>query len=178
MKINIYNRVIEIIQGDITEMATDAIVNAANERLAHGGGVAGAIVRKGGSLIQHESNDWVAEHGRVATGSAAITRGGRLKSRYVIHAVGPVMGSGDEEAKLKSATVSALKLAEQHGLSSLAFPAISTGIFGFPVERCAAIMLRTVADYLRGDTCLQQIIFCLFDEHACALFEKEGRQLS
>ncbi|MBN1479210.1 macro domain-containing protein [candidate division KSB1 bacterium] len=177
MKKNINDSLIEIIRGDITEMATDAIVNAANERLAHGGGVAGAIVRKGGKIIQQESDNWVAQHGRVATGSAAITRGGDLKARYVIHAVGPVMGSGDEDEKLKSATLSALKLAKEYGLSSLAFPAISTGIFGYPVERCARVMLLTVADYLDNETCLERIVFCLFDEHSLQIFTNEIKRL-
>ncbi|MDZ7296341.1 MAG: macro domain-containing protein, partial [candidate division KSB1 bacterium] len=134
MKATIHNTTIELVQGDITEMDTDAIVNAANERLAHGGGVAGAIVRKGGPVIQEESNAWVRAHGRVPTGGAAITSGGSLKARFVIHAVGPVMGSGNEGEKIRQATLASLRLAEEHNLASIAFPAISTGIFGCPMD--------------------------------------------
>ena len=103
-------------------MTTDAIVNAANEHLAHGGGVAGAIVRKGGAQIQKESNEWIKNNGIVKTGSVAITNAGFLRARYVIHAVGPIMGSGNEDFKLESATKNALQLAKNNNLSSIAFP--------------------------------------------------------
>ncbi|NOY57423.1 MAG: macro domain-containing protein [Calditrichaeota bacterium] len=169
--IKINNSTIELIRGDITEMETDAIVNAANEHLAHGGGVAGAIVRKGGSVIQKESNDWVREKGIVKTGSAAITSGGNLKAGYVIHAVGPIMGSGDEDNKLKSATASALQLAEKHALKSVAFPAISTGIFGYPVERCAKVMLESAIEHAKNNALPEKIIFCLWDKHAFEIFQ-------
>ena len=161
---------ITLIQGDITTLAVDAIVNAANEHLQHGGGVAGAISRRGGPVIQQASNDWVAAHGRVLTGSAAITPAGQLRAKYVIHAVGPVMGSGNEDAKLRSATLASLRLADEYKLSSIAFPAISTGIFGYPVERCAQVMLGAVRDYLQGPTGLQQVIFCLYDQHTLDIF--------
>ncbi len=162
---------IELIRGDITEMDTDAIVNAANEHLAHGGGVAGAIVRKGGSVIQKESNDWVRENGIVRTGNAAMTSGGNLQAGYVIHAVGPIMGSGDEDSKLKSATISALQLAAQHGLKSITFPAISTGIFGYPVERCAKVMLEAVIEHAKNNALPKEIIFCLWDNHFLEIFQ-------
>jgi len=152
-------------------MSSDAIVNAANEHLAHGGGVAGAIVRKGGSIIQKESNDWVRGKGIVKTGSAAITSGGNLKARYVIHAVGPIMGSGDEDNKLKSATVSALQLARKRGLKSIAFPAISTGIFGYPVERCAKVMLGAAIEHAKNNDLPKEIIFCLWDNYAFEIFQ-------
>jgi O-acetyl-ADP-ribose deacetylase (regulator of RNase III) len=178
---NMKNRIngcdVELIQGDITAMDTDAIVNAANERLAHGGGVAGAIIRKGGPRIQQESDEWVAHHGLVHTGSAAITGGGDLAAKYVIHAVGPVMGSGDEDAKLRSATQSALDLAVTHKLHSITFPAISTGIFGYPVERCAHVMLSAVLEHLEGETTLQRIVFCLFDEKTLGVFEGKLEKL-
>jgi O-acetyl-ADP-ribose deacetylase (regulator of RNase III) len=173
MEIKKNNCRIELIKGDITEMDTDAIVNAANEQMTHGGGVAAAIARRGGPDIQKESDAWVAKHGRVETGAAAITGGGRLKARYVIHAVGPVMGSGDEDKKLRSATKAALGIAESHQLSSITFPAISTGIFGYPVDRCAHVMLSTVFEYLEKETGIQHVIFCLFDDKSLDTFERE-----
>jgi len=136
---------IELLEGDITEMDTDAIVNAANAALQLGGGVAGAIRRKGGPTIQAEC-DTV---GGTFVGGAVITTGGNLKARHVIHAVGPRMGEGNEDEKLRNATLNSLKVADQRDLKSVAFPAISTGIFGFPVDRCAHIMLTTTIDYLR-----------------------------
>jgi len=132
--------------------------------------VAGAISRKGGPVIQQASNEWVAAHGRVVTGSAAITPAGELKAKYVIHAVGPVMGSGNEDAKLRSATTSALRLADEYQLASIAFPAISTGIFGYPVESCANVMLGAVSEYLQSPTGIQQVIFCLYDQHTLDIF--------
>ena len=163
---------VELIEGDITEMGTDAIVNAANAQLKHGGGVAGAIVRKGGKIIQEESDVWVkAWGGEVSVGSVAITSGGSLPARYVIHAVGPRMGEGDEDAKLGKATLSSLRIADQHNLKSIAFPAISTGIFGYPMDRCAKVMLSTVVEYLKGDTELEKVVFCLFGGDAFKIFK-------
>ncbi|NIA30505.1 MAG: hypothetical protein GWP06_11415, partial [Actinobacteria bacterium] len=159
--VKVKNSTIKLVHGDITEMVTEAIVNAANEHLAHGGGVAGAIARKGGAVIQNESNDWIREKGIVKTGNAAITKGGKLKAEYVIHAVGPIMGSGDEDNKLKSATLSALQLAKKYGLKSIAFPAISTGIFGYPVERCANVMIKAVIEHAKNNALPEEIIFCL-----------------
>jgi len=164
---------IELIKGDITEMTTDAIVNAANERLAHGGGVAGAISRKGGPIIQQESDEWVKTHGPVRTGTAAITNAGKLKTKKVIHAVGPIMGSGDEDHKLKNATTSALELAAKHSLTSIAFPAISTGIFGYPVDRCSKNMLEAVQAFAAKPGSLSKVVFCLWDDVALAAFTKE-----
>lgn len=179
MKVHFRKGIIELVLGDITEMDTDAIVNAANEHLAHGAGVAGAISRKGGPVIQSESSDWVRKHGPVKTGSAAITSGGALKAKYVIHAVGPVYGSGDEAVKLRSATLSALRLAEKHNLTSLAFPAISTGVFGYPVEDCAGSMLSAVIDFFDRQAGIQRVVFCLFDQKTYQVFaealEKTGR---
>ncbi len=172
MQIVINETVIEIRQADITGMATDAIVNAANELLAHGGGVAGAIARKGGAAIQQESSEWVRLHGPVLTGTAAITGAGLLAARYVIHAVGPIMGSGDEDRKLQAATQAALDLADAYGLHSISFPAISTGIFGYPVDRCARIMLSTAATHAQTDTRLHHIVFCLLDARTFGEFGK------
>ena len=138
--------VLALVVGDITAFAADAIVNAANSDLAHGGGVAGAIVRKGGQEIQRES----LEKAPVPVGGAVVTGAGRLPCRWVIHAVGPVWGEGDEEAKLRRAIGSALARAEELGLTSLSMPAISTGIFGYPkAEGCRAIA-EEVARHLRA----------------------------
>lgn len=169
MKVDITNSVIELIDGDITEMDTDAIVNAANAQLILGGGVAGAIRRKGGPTIQQECY----KAGGTFVGGAVITTGGNLKAKFVIHAVGPQMGEGDEDAKLKNATLNSLKLADKHKLQSIAFPAISTGIFGFPIERCAEIMLRTTIDYLKGETGLKKVVFCLFGRESYMAFENQ-----
>ncbi len=170
MKLDSSDSTIELIQGDITEMQTDAIVNAANERLAHGGGVAGAIARKGGASIQNESNQWVKQHGLVKTGQAAITGAGRLKAKYVIHAVGPIMGSGNEDEKLRQATLNSLKLAQAYKIKSLAFPAISTGIFGYPLERCADVMLSATKSFLQQSN-IKTVIFCLFDKKSFEVFK-------
>jgi O-acetyl-ADP-ribose deacetylase (regulator of RNase III) len=162
---------IELVRGDITTLNVDAIVNAANSTLAHGAGVAGAIVRKGGQSIQDESDAWVCSRGPVPPGSAAITSGGTLSARYVIHAVGPRMGEGEEDAKLRSAAQESLRLAKKHNLTSIAFPAISTGVFGFPIDRCARIMLTAAMEHLRSEPGLRRIVFCLFDEHARGIFQ-------
>jgi O-acetyl-ADP-ribose deacetylase (regulator of RNase III) len=169
MEKRIDNTIIRLEKDDITEMNTDAIVNAANKYLKHGGGVAGAIVRKGGYIIQEES-DKIAP---TEVGEAVITTAGKLKTKYVIHAVGPMMGEGDEDNKLRNATLNSLKLADKHNLKSIAFPAISTGIFGYPKDRCAKIMLETVIDYVKGKTGLQTIAFVLFDDSTYNIFEKE-----
>ncbi len=165
--------VIELVQGDITEMETDAIVNAANAHLVLGGGVAGAIRRKGGPAIQEECNRIGGTH----VGGAVITTAGNLKAKHVIHAVGPQMGEGDEDRKLRDATLNSLKLADQHHLESMSFPAISTGIFGYPLDRCARIMLSTTIDYLKGETGLGRVVFCLYGEESFSAFADElGRQ--
>jgi O-acetyl-ADP-ribose deacetylase (regulator of RNase III) len=169
MEVTIGNSTMRLVQGDITELAVDAVVNAANAQLILGGGVAGAIRRKGGPSIQAECN----KIGGTVVGGAVITGAGRLKARHVIHAVGPRMGEGQEDEKLKQATLNTLKLADQHGLKCIAFPAISTGIFGFPVQRCAEIMLGHTRDYLKGQTGLQQVIFCLYDSQSFTVFTKQ-----
>ncbi|MBL7094532.1 macro domain-containing protein [candidate division KSB1 bacterium] len=158
--------VIQLIQGDITEQTTDAIVNAANAQLILGGGVAGAIRNKGGSTIQDECN----HIGGTFVGGAVITTGGNLKAKYVIHAVGPQMGEGDEDNKLKNATINSLKVANENNLKSIAFPAISTGIFGFPLERCAGIMIKETINYLQSKTKLEKVVFCLFEKSALNIF--------
>jgi O-acetyl-ADP-ribose deacetylase (regulator of RNase III) len=169
MKVQIGKSALELVEGDITEMETDAIVNAANSRLVLGGGVAGAIRRKGGPQIQQECD----RIGGTFVGGAVITTGGSLKARHVIHAVGPQMGEGDEDEKLKNATLNSLKVADENNLKSLSFPAISTGIFGFPMQRCAEIMLSTVVSYLGGRTGLEKVLFCLFGREAYQVFSNQ-----
>lgn len=169
MKVNINNRVLELLDGDLTEMDTDAVVNAANAQLILGGGVAGAIKRKGGPQIQAECN----KIGGTFVGGAVITTGGNLKAKHVIHAVGPRMGEGNEDEKLRNATLNSLKVADENNLKSIAFPAVSTGIFGFPIRRCAEIMLQTTIDYLRGRTGLEKVVFCLFGRDSYEVFENQ-----
>jgi len=170
-------QVIKILQGDLTQQPVDAIVNAANSYLAHGGGVAGAIVRQGGSDIQRESDEWVRQHGPVPTGGAAITGAGQLPCQAVIHAVGPVWQGGqqDEDEQLRSAAWQSLELARQHGFRSIALPAISSGIFGFPKDRCARILLSTAREFAEQypDSSLREIQFVLFDSPTSQVFETE-----
>ncbi|MEJ2048915.1 MAG: macro domain-containing protein [Calditrichota bacterium] len=163
-------KVLKIIEGDITQERVDAIVNAANSYLQHGGGVAGAIVRKGGQIIQAESN----EIGFVPTGEAAMTSAGKLPAKYVIHAVGPRWGEGDEDEKLKNAVKNSLKLAEKNNLTSLSMPAISSGIFGFPKEQCANVILKAIKEYAsqHPEGSLREIRICLFDQEMAKIFEK------
>jgi len=158
-------------EGDITGLETDAIVNAANEWLAHGGGLAGVISRKGGPAIQRESDAWVRRHGRVPTGEAAITSGGALKARYVIHAVGPVYDRTPRPAALLASAVrSSLQLADERGLRTVALPAISTSIFGYPVREAASVMLAAAIEYLRGETGLGRVVFCLHGQPTYEVF--------
>jgi O-acetyl-ADP-ribose deacetylase (regulator of RNase III) len=161
-----------IAQGDLTEEHVDAIVNAANEYLQHGGGLAAAISWRGGPEIQKESNAWVKAHGPVSHAEPAYTGPGRLPCRYVIHAVGPVWGSGDEDRKLAEAVQGSLALADRLKLGSIAFPAISTGIFGFPKERAARIILDTIRKYFDGhpESGLKLVKITLFDRPSADVF--------
>ena len=169
MERTVRGKVIRLIRGDLTELAVDGIVNAANAQLSLGGGVAGAIRVKGGPSIQEECN----RVGGTFVGGAVITGAGNLKARHVIHAVGPRLGEGNENEKLKKATLNSLKLAGENGLRSIGFPAISTGIFGFPKEKCARIMLSTVRDYLENDeTSLEEVIFCLWSKDDLEVFSQ------
>jgi len=179
MRVQIRHTTLELVEGDITAMETEAIVNAANEYLAHGGGVAGAISRRGGPAIQRESDEWVRRYGRVPTGSAAITSGGQLKARYVIHAVGPVYDGTERSAQLLASAVrAALQMADEHKLTSIALPAISTGIFGYPLDEAAHVILRATLDYLAGETGLQRVVFCLYGDAAYRLFVAALQQLA
>ncbi|MCS7110543.1 MAG: macro domain-containing protein [Candidatus Caldarchaeum sp.] len=157
------------LKGDITESDAEAIVNAANQYLKMGGGVAGAILRKGGPSIQEECD----RIGYCPVGGAVITGGGRLKAKYVIHAVGPRMGEGDEQRKLRDAVINSLKLADTYGIKSIAFPAISTGAFGYPVEEAAKVIVSAVVDYLtRENSGLTKVMFVLYDENTHKIFSQ------
>jgi len=168
---NIGTTVLRVVAADLTEREVDAIVNAANSRLQHGGGVAGAIVRKGGRVIQDESD----RIGFVPVGGAAITSAGALKAKHVIHAVGPRMGEGDEDRKLRRAMESVLSLASERRFASISVPAISSGIFGFPKERCAKILVGETAAFIRRgpDTPLRLVEFCITDREAFDNFRRE-----
>jgi putative ATPase len=172
-------QLVRVVQGDLTAETVEAIVNAANEWLQHGGGVAGAIRRQGGETIQRESDAWVKQHGPVSTGSAAITGAGNLAATYVIHAVGPVWGSGNDEHKLASAVRSALVLAGEHQVKSISIPGISSGIFGGPKDICARVILKTTVDYLQQNpsSSLQEVRFCNIDNLTAATFVAEAKKL-
>jgi O-acetyl-ADP-ribose deacetylase (regulator of RNase III) len=168
-------KTLKLVMGDITERDVDAVVNAANTHLQHGGGVAGAIVRKGGQIIQEESD----AIGYVPTGSAAITTAGKLPSKFIIHAVGPRMGEGNEDNMLKNAVKSSLELAAGKGLASISMPAISSGIFGFPKDRCAKILVSTSKDFLikNSNSSLQVVEFCIHDQLTLGFFKQEFDKL-
>jgi O-acetyl-ADP-ribose deacetylase (regulator of RNase III) len=174
---------LQIAQGDLTLEETDAIVNAANEHLQHGGGVAWAIVRRGGDVIQEESDAWIAKHGLVPHSRPAWTSGGTLPARFVIHAVGPVWDDphdagtgGDEDSKLADAVTGSLRVADELKCASIAFPAISTGIFGFPKERAAGIMLKFIKEYFEKESSqLKTIRLVLFDDATVEAFLKIWR---
>ena len=163
---------IQIVQGDITVEEVDAIVNAANEHLQHGGGVARTISKKGGPTIQQESDAWIRERGRVSHAHPAWTSGGRLPATYIIHAVGPVWGDGDEDNKLEAAVTGSLHLADELKCSSLALPAISTGVFGFPKERAARIIFSVIERYFAENPSsgLKLIKLVLYDQPTVDVF--------
>jgi putative ATPase len=164
---------LEIVQGDITIETTDGIVNAANAFLQHGAGVAGAIVRRGGEAIQRESTEWVRTHGPVSHDAPAWTSGGNLSARVVLHAVGPVWGEGQENAKLAQAVAGCLRLASELGLQSLALPALSTGVFGFPPEQAGVCILETILAYFRDNhSPLQLLRLVVYDPQTSSAFLK------
>ena len=183
------NKILRLVEGDITERNVDVIVNAANSYLKHGGGVAAAIVRKGGAVIQDESDMIITAGGLVPVGSAVITTAGRLPCKAVIHTVGPRMGEGNEDYKLRKAVKSSLLLASEKGFTSISMPAISSGIFGFPKDRCARILVEESKTFLEGNnnnntqnsnisnnntqSKLHIIEFCILDNETAIHFEKE-----
>lgn len=164
---------IVIEQGDLTEMDTDAIVNAANNDLILGGGVAGAIRRKGGDVVQREFN----EIGSIPVGYAAITTGGKLKTRFVIHAASMRLGGVTTAEALRNSTAHCLRIAKERALKSIAFPAVGIGVAGFPLEECAKIMLREAAEHLRGETSIETVHFVLVDDDAKEIFQRTWNKL-
>ena len=169
MKVIIGKATLELVEGDITQQTVDAIVNAANTTLLGGGGVDGAIHRAGGPAILEECR----KIGGCPTGEAVITTGGKLPAKRVIHTVGPVWrdGSHREPELLRNAYANSLKQAEQHKLSSIAFPSISTGAYRFPLDKASRIALSTVIDYVKSTTTIKTVRFVLFDETACKAYE-------
>ena len=176
MKVEIGKCILELVQGDITEQDTEAIVNAANEELIPGGGVDGAIHRKGGPAILKELRE---KYTRCPTGEAVITGGGNLKARYVIHTVGPIYkdGKSGEPELLKKAYENSLKLALDHGISSISFPSLSTGAYGYPIEEASKIALTTVIEYLKKHQAPELLRFVLWGEKNYKAFEKTLKSL-
>ena len=160
-------------QGDLTEMETDAIVNAANNDLLLGGGVAGAIRRKGGEEIQRECN----EIGSIPIGYAAITSGGNLKAKHVIHAASMQLGRNTTAESLRHSTEYSLRIAAERGLKTIAFPAVGTGIAGFPMKECAEIMLQEAVRHLGNGTSLEKIYFVLLDQDGFETFQSAWKSL-
>jgi O-acetyl-ADP-ribose deacetylase (regulator of RNase III) len=167
LSLKIKQSVLSLIQGDITRQSTDAIVNAANSGLMGGGGVDGAIHRAGGPAILEECKKIVARQGRLPTGQAVITTAGNMKSKFVIHTVGPIWGGGNhgEPGLLASAYRESLKLAAENKLASVSFPSISTGVYGYPVDKAAIIAIDEVVSFLSTPTSLKEVVFVLFDNH-------------
>jgi len=170
----IKNRKLSLIEGNLALLDVEAIVNAANKSLILGGGVAGAIRNYGGSSIQEECN----KIGPIEVGEAIITGGGNLKAKYVIHAVGPVYGEGNENEKLAHASLNSLKIANKKKIKSIAFPAISTGIFHFPLQKCSEIMLKVAMDFLKNNDFPEEITFCLYGEKAFSVFSTTLKNLT
>jgi O-acetyl-ADP-ribose deacetylase (regulator of RNase III) len=162
---------LELRHGNIALLNVDAIVNAANEHLGFGAGVAGAILQEGGDKIQKECN----EIGFCEAGSAVLTSGGQLKAKYVIHAVGPMYGEGNESAKLSSAVKASLTLAEENGVHSIAFPAIGAGLFHYPLAECASIMVNTIKETAPTLKSVNRIVICLHDEKKLDTFKEAIR---
>lgn len=169
-----------ITQGDLTQQDADAIVNAANSGLMGGGGVDGAIHRAGGPAILEECKVIVARQGHLPAGQAVITTAGNMKARHVIHTVGPVWygGSRGEAETLASAYRESLKLAAENGLASIAFPSISTGAYGYPVDRAAAVALKTVAEFLKTETTVKEVFFVLYDARTLDAYTKTLESLA
>jgi len=175
-EVKVNEAVIKLVLGDITTEETDAIVNAANSNLQHGGGVAQAIARKGGSDIQKESNDYIRKYHIVETGNVAVTSGGKLKCKYIIHAVGPIWRGGNkqEEKLLYDAVLNSLKKAEELKLNSIALPAISAGIYGYPIEKAVPVYKKASYDFINTNPqFLKEIRFVIYEEDYLNYFLKE-----
>ena len=176
MKVTVHQSTLEVAQGDITQQGTVAIGNAANSALAGGGGVDGAVHRGGGPAIMAELK---RRYKGCPTGSAVITSGGNLRAKYVIHAVGPRYSGSSKDAELLSGAYrKSLELCSQNKISSIAFPSISTGIYGYPVEEASRIALRTVMDYLKGHPDIQLVRFVLFDSRTYQVYEEALKELT
>ncbi len=176
MKATVHQSILEIVQGDITQQDTEAIGNAANSRLAGGGGVDGAIHRAGGPSIMAELK---AKYQGCPTGSAVITGGGNLKAKYVLHAVGPIYSGSAEDARLlSSAYRTCLELCTQHHIASISFPSISTGVYGYPVDEASRIALKTVMDYLKDHPEIKLVRFVLFDSKTYETYKEALKELS
>jgi O-acetyl-ADP-ribose deacetylase (regulator of RNase III) len=159
---------LRLIEGNIVSLDVEAIVNAANTSLILGGGVAGAISRSGGPSIQEECD----KIGPIRVGEAVLTGAGNLNAKYVIHAAGPVYGEGDEETKLARATLNSLNIAKDKRIKNIAFPAISAGIFGYPMHQCSQIMLEVAIEFLRENDFPEEIIMCLYGREAYSIFSE------
>ena len=176
MKVNVQKSILEVVEGDITQQDTEAIGNAANSALAGGGGVDGAIHRAGGSSIMSELK---AKYKGCPTGSAVITGGGNLRAKYVIHAVGPrYSGSPKDPELLSGAYRKSLELCSQNKISSIAFPSISTGIYGYPVEEASRIALKTVIDYLKDHPEIKLVKFVLFDSKTFEVYKESLKEIT
>jgi len=167
---------IKLEEGNLVLLDIEAVVNAANKSLILGGGVAGAIRQYGGPSIQEECY----KIGPINVGEAVITGAGNLRAKYVIHAAGPVYGEGDEEKKLEEATLNSLKIAKEKKIEYIAFPAISTGIFRFPLKRCSEIMIKVAMDFLKDEEIEypREIIFCLYGKEPYSVFQNTLEDLS
>ena len=172
-------KIMRLVEGDITSRCVDVVVNAANSYLKHGGGVAAAILKKGGQIIQEESD----RIGFVPVGSATITTSGKLPCKAIIHAVGPRMGEGDEDRKLKSAIRASLMLASERGFRDISIPAISSGIYGFPKDRCAHILVNESMNFLlnvnndKSKSTIETVEFCVIDYHTLKEFRSQFEKL-
>jgi O-acetyl-ADP-ribose deacetylase (regulator of RNase III) len=175
MEFEFRGKTLDVVQGDITKVAVDAVVNAANEGLRGGGGVDGAIHRAGGPEIMAECR----KIGRCPTGQAVITTAGRLPAGHVIHAVGPVWrgGTKGEPQLLRNAYSNSLRLADRHGLTSIAFPSVSTGVYGYPIDRASEVAIQTVLDHLASETSIARAVFVLFSEGDYATYVEKMREL-
>ncbi len=176
-KVECGNYKIYVVKGDITEFEVDAIVNAANKFLKHGGGVAGAIVKKGGYVIQRESDEIIKRMGPLKVGEAVFTSAGNLKAKIVIHTVGPIFGEGDEYSKIYKAVWNSLSLADEQGMRSIALPAISTGVYRVPPEISAKAIIQAVIDYSKEARHIREVYIVLYTEEVYRIFENVFRGL-
>ena len=180
METKINRTLLSVVQGDITTQEVDAIVNAANSSLIGGGGVDGAIRRAGGPAISEACKEIRARQGGCPTGQAVITTGGNLPAKYVIHTVGPVWHGGEssEPETLASCYRESLSLAVEHQIETIAFPSISTGIFGYPTEKASVVALNTIKAFLEGHEGVEEVRFVLFDDDTYHCYEAALRELS